>query len=192
MADNDKIVGKDASTNSYFNGNGEHLKFTESSMSIYSNDPREPHSAMHLNVDHDKGTFTVTTHNEDKSEKSSNTGNCFLTSACMKHFQEIFDDNCQELTILRWFRDKFVSQEDIKHYYKIAPTIVTAIDNDPNNQIIYDYIYENVIYDCIEAIKNGDYNFAYNRYKESILALEEQFARKEFQTRLVRSLKKIN
>ena len=42
----------------------------------------------------------------------------------MKYFKENFDDNCYELTVLRWFRDNFVSKEDIKHYYEVAPIIV--------------------------------------------------------------------
>ena len=83
MSDDDKIVEKNSTTNSYVNGRGEHLKFTNNSMSIYSDDPREPHSGVHINLDHDEGTFTVTTHNEDRTEKDSNTGNCFLTSACI-------------------------------------------------------------------------------------------------------------
>ena len=42
---------------------------------------------------------------------------------------------------------------------------------------------------CVTAIKNGDYDFAYNRYKNSILALEEQFARPKLTDRLVKTLK---
>ena len=46
----------------------------------------------------------------------------------MKYFQENFDDNCYELTVLRWFRDNFVSKEDKEHYYEIAPIIVETIN----------------------------------------------------------------
>ena len=60
----------------------------------------------------------------------------------MKYFQENFDDNCYELTVLRWFRDNFVSKEDIKHYYEIAPVIVEAINQEEKNDIIYDYIFK--------------------------------------------------
>ena len=116
-------------------------------------------------------------------------GGCYLTSACMKHMQEEFDDNCEELTILRWFRDKFVSEEDIKHYYKTAPIIVESIDKLEDNNKIYEYIYENVVYACVKAIKNKDYDFAYKRYKSSILVLEEQYARKTLEERLAKALK---
>lgn len=126
--------------------------------------------------------------NPSTGEVQSN-GGCYLTTACMKHMQEEFDDNCEELTILRWFRDKFVSKEDIKHYYKTAPIIVDTIDKLEDNKKIYEYIYENVVDACVKAIKNKDYDFAYNRYKSSILALEEQYARRTLEERLVNVLK---
>ena len=126
--------------------------------------------------------------NPSTGEVQSN-GGCYLTSACMKHMQEQFDDNCEELTILRWFRDKFVSEEDIKHYYKTAPVIVEAIDELDDNSKVYNYIYENIVSACVNAIKKGDYDFAYDRYKSSILTLEEKFARPKLQNRLVNALK---
>ena len=105
------------------------------------------------------------------------------------HKMEKFDDNCEELMILRWFRDKFVSKEDIEHYYKTAPTIVDVINESENNNEIFNFIYENVVSACVNAIKSGNYEFAYNRYKNSVLALEEQFARPALEKRLVKSLK---
>lgn len=107
----------------------------------------------------------------------------------MKHFQEQFDDNCEELTILRNFRDSFVSVEDIDYYYKIAPIIVEAINNVENNYSIYDYIYQNVVKVCVNAIKKGNYKFAYKRYKISIIILEEQFARPVLEQRFIKVLK---
>ena len=74
---------------------------------------------------------------------------------------------------------------EIKLNYK--PTI-----NDiENNSKIYDYIYKNVIKACVEAIKKGDYEFAYNRYKNSILTLEEEFARPKLTKRFIKILRKI-
>ena len=45
----------------------------------------------------------------------------------MKHQLKYFDDNCYELTTLRWFRDKFVTKSDIQYYYQIAPIIVNVL-----------------------------------------------------------------
>ena len=96
----------------------------------------------------------------------------------MKYMQERFDDNCYELTVLRWFRDNFVSREDIKHYYKTAPIIVESINSEEKSDLVYNYIYDNVVDYCVKQIENGNYEEAYNKYKNSILVLEEQFARK--------------
>ncbi len=97
----------------------------------------------------------------------------------MKHFQDEFDDNCYELTVLRWFRDNFVSKEDIALYYNVAPTIVENINSFEDNEDIYNYIYSHIVVACVKAIENNDYNFAYNRYKSSVLALNEQFGKKK-------------
>lgn len=95
----------------------------------------------------------------------------------MLYMQEDFDDNCNELMTLRWFRDNFVSKEDIKYYYKVAPVIVNRINSISDNSEIYTWIYEHIVNPCVIAIKQGNYEFAYNRYKNSILALEEQFVK---------------
>ena len=111
-----------------------------------------------------------------KPIKTNQQSGCYLTSACMKHMQENFDDNCYELQVLRWFRDNFVSKDDICKYYEIAPIIVSNIDQLKDNEKIYDYIYKNIVLACVNAIEIGNYEFVYNRYKNSVLALEEKYA----------------
>ena len=108
----------------------------------------------------------------------------------MKHMKETFDDNCEELTLLRWFRDNFVDREDIEHYYITAPIIVSAINNNEYCNEIYESIYYRVIKECVEAINRGDFDFAYQRYKESILELEELYARPSLEQRLIMTLKR--
>ena len=189
----DKTPNRDKDGN-YVNDKGVTIKVSEYQdgvkIDFYDKSPRDKdHKSIHTHINND-GTYKTEDNVKGSKEKSS--GSCYLTSACMNYFQESFDDNCEELTILRWFRDNFVTKEDIEHYYHTAPIIVAAIDNTPNNDCIYEYIYENVVNACVEAIKNGDYNFAYNRYKNSILSFEEIFARKELQKKLVKSLKRVN
>lgn len=104
----------------------------------------------------------------------------------MRHKLEQFDDNCEELMVLRWFRDNYVSKEDIAHYYKTAPLVVEAINEKENNDELYNYIYDNVVMVCVNAIKTGDYEFAYNRYKSSVLVLEEQFVKPKLEKKLVK------
>lgn len=186
MADRDKY-------GNYVNDKGVTIKITTDKngndhISFYGGEVDEPHDAAHLNINYDKESWTSTTHGPDKSDTSSGSGDCYLTSACMNHFQEKFDDNCYELTTLRWFRDNFVSKEDIKHYYEIAPMIVEEINKLENNEKVYTYIYENIVKACVDAIERNDYDFAYLRYKNSVLALEEEYVRPELQKRLVFAL----
>ena len=117
-----------------------------------------------------------------------NNGGCYLTTACMQHFAQQFNDKCYELQLLRWFRNNFVSEEDITHYYETAPIIVDAINQLPNNNVIYSQIYFDIIEYCVKAIEQGQYDIAYKRYKDSILALEEKYARSVLEQRLVRAL----
>lgn len=105
---------------------------------------------------------------------SDGTG-CYLTSACMRHMQDKFDDNCYELAVLRWFRDKYVTKEDIIHYYEVAPRIIERIEASENKDKIYEWIYEDVIKTSVNAIHEHDYEKAYSRYKNSVIALEETF-----------------
>ena len=157
---------------------------------IYSSDPKAgPHDSVHIKVNTDNKTYEAVT--KINGEKESSSGSCYLTTACMKYMQEMFDDNCYELTVLRWFRDNFVSKEDIQHYYQIAPIIVEAIDKEEQNEVIYNYIYDNVVDYCVTQIENGNYIEAYNRYKSSILSFEETFAKPLLQQKTVKTLKKV-
>lgn len=144
------------------------------------------HKSIHIKANDDGSFKTIDNVNGAKEESS---GQCYLTSACMKHFMEAFDDNCRELTILRWFRDRCVKETDKSYYYAIAPVIVNVIDNNSNGGELYGYIYNHIIAPCVEAIEAGDYEFAYERYKSSTLLLEKNIAKPELQKRLVRVLK---
>ena len=91
---------------------------------------------------------------------------------------EKFDYKCYALELLRWFRDKFVSKNEIDYYYEIAPLIVQELNNIENNNVIYSYIYNNVINRCVKAIENKDYKLAYLIYKNCIISLESELISK--------------
>ena len=187
MADRDKY-------GNYVNDQGVTIKITTNKkgkdhVSFYGGAVDKPHDAVHINIDYEKESWNSTTHGPDKSDTKPGAGGCYLTSTCMRHFQENFDDNCYELRVLRWFRDNFVLKEDVEHYYEIAPIIVEAIDKEEKSSIIYDYIYDNIVDYCIKQIEQGNYEKAYNRYKNSVLILEEQFAKPALTDRFVKILK---
>jgi len=186
----DRYIGKDGSelkVTPYSDGSGYKYDYYDSS--TYGN---SSHSSTHVKSDlNENWNRTDNDRENGAQEKSSGTG-CYLTSACMKNYNKLFNDNCEELRVLRWFRDNFVSKEDIEHYYQVAPIIVESIDKDFNREATYNYIYENIISPCVIAIKTGDYDYAYKRYKTSVLAFEEVYAKKELQKRLVKVLRKVN
>lgn len=159
----------------------------DTKIDVYTSDPRGPHESIHIAVDSDSKSAHIIDTTNGSTEHTD--VKCYLTSACMRYFQEQFDDNCYELTVLRWFRDNFGSKQDIEHYYEVAPIIVENINKEEKSDIIYDYIYDNVVDYCIEQIEQGNYEQAYSRYKNSVLTLEEQFARPALTNRMVKTLK---
>lgn len=159
-------------------------------VNIYGSDPKEPHDeSIHINIDYDKEKFSI--NEKSKGIKTSTDGKWFLTTACMKAMLDNFDDKCEELTILRWFRDNFVSENDKKYYYKIAPIIVKIINEKENQKELYKIIYEEIIIVCINAIKNEKYDIAYNTYKNSLLFLQENIVKPKQEEKLLKTLHKI-
>ena len=141
---------------------------------IYDNDPRDIHNeSIHIKYNGEKKGTLVTKTGDNPTETTDIS--CFLTTACMRYMQENFDDNCYELRVLRWFRDNFVSTDDKNHYYDVAPKIVDAIGKENESDLIYNYIYDNVVDYCVTQIENGNYNEAYKRYKDSIQLLEKYY-----------------
>jgi len=159
----------------------------DTKIDVYTSDPRGQHESIHIAVDSDSKSAHIIDTTNGSTEHTD--VKCYLTSACMRYFQERFDDNCYELTVLRWFRDNFVSKEDIEHYYEVAPIIVETINKEEKSGIIYDYIYDNIVDYCVEQIEQGNYEQAYSRYKNSVLTLEEQFARPVLTNRKAKTLK---
>lgn len=162
--------GEEFHVTPYSNGSG--YKYDYYSKSPYGN---APHDSVHVKSDLNENWSRTDNDRSNGTQDKSYGSGCYLTTACIQAKQEEFNDSCVELMTLRWFRDKFVSKEDIKHYYDIAPIIVNNINNLENKKQIYDWIYKNVILPCVNAIKTGDYEFAYSRYKNSVVVLEKQF-----------------
>lgn len=186
-------MGKDGSFG-FKNEKGTYIKVQEDKkgivhVGVYDKRPDDPtHKTIHINVDTNNKTYTTNDNTSGKNEPSS--GGCFLTTACMRYYKNNFDDNCYELTKLRWFRDNFVSEEDIKHYYTLAPIIVDEINKLDNSEDIYKNIYENVIVTCIKYMQNLDYKRTYEVYKKCILELEEKYVRPVLNQRLLDVLRK--
>lgn len=112
------------------------------------------------------------------SWSNSDSGGCYLTTACMLSMNA--SDNCNELMILRDFRDKMIDEdEDFKkiviEYYKKAPLIVNKIEKDNSKKKIYDDIYANTIIPCINFIKNKQYKEAVKVYGDCYNSLKDKY-----------------
>lgn len=172
-------MGRDKYGN-YINDKGVTIKITEDKrgkdhISFYDGPVDGDHIGVHVNIDYDKEKWSVETHGEGHSDKGTESGGCYLTSACMQKYSEEFDDNCYELNLLRWFRDNYVSKDDIEHYYRVAPKIVSQIDQQKNCASIYRGIYEKVVCVCVKAIEERKYALAYAIYKQNVLRLEKEY-----------------
>ncbi len=167
----------------YVNDKGVEIKASTSSsgktkIDIYDSCPakNEDHGSIHINFDENTGKGTITDTTSGKTETTDVS--CYLTTACMKHYMEEFDDNCYYLDILRWFRDNFVSKEDKKEYYEVAPKVVETIDHRNDANSIYQEIYYKVIQVCVKLIEYGRYDEAYEIYKNNVLDLQNKYVKK--------------
>ncbi len=101
---------------------------------------------------------------EEKQKNKNESDGCFITTACMK--SRGLDDNCEELEILRKFRDDYIKKSPngntvISEYYILAPHIAKTINNHKFSKEIYNSIYNKMILPIIELIKNKEYERAY-------------------------------
>jgi len=102
--------------------------------------------------------------------------NCFLTTACVQ--ARGLPDGCEELTVLRRFRDGYVRSIDggpalIAEYYDIAPGLVAAIEARSDRAAIFESIY-GVVRGCVDAIGEGDAEEALRRYHAMVAGLERR------------------
>ena len=87
-----------------------------------------------------------------------NSGGCYLTSACVE--AKGLPDDCEELTVLRNFRDNWLKQqpggaEEIAEYYMTAPQIVAEINKQADAREIWNELYDALVVPCVKLIQAG-------------------------------------
>jgi hypothetical protein len=102
---------------------------------------------------------------------------CYLTTACVK--SKNLPDNCLELEVLRGFRDKILMKDSrgkkaVKEYYKIAPEIVQAVENQENAQRIWNEVYGDIKH-AVLLVLSGNHNEAFDHYKQMTLRLKKNY-----------------
>jgi len=106
------------------------------------------------------------------SNQSSGGGSlCFITTAVCG--SRGLPDDCEELQVLRAFRDSVMQAPQyevlVKRYYKIAPRIVRAIDALPFARGLYDFIYYKYICVALYLIARGHNHAAVVVYSDMVL-----------------------
>jgi len=101
------------------------------------------------------------------SNNSSFNMGCFLTTACCQY--KGLPDDCEELTVLRKFRETFVSKPVIDEYERIAPRLAAKIIHAP---FMCEYVYSTVK-DCVDLIKEEKNREALIRYTQMVKTLEK-------------------
>ena len=94
-------------------------------------------------------------------------GGCFITTAICE--TENLPDNCEELELLRAFRDHYVrrlpdGKAIIDEYYREAPLIVSAIKCKSNSAEIFKFLKEKFLDDAVHAVRAGLHEMAMTIY----------------------------
>ena len=110
--------------------------------------------------------------------KDEGGSTCYLSTACVVAMD--LSDNCEELNILRKFRDDYMATDmkmknDICEYYKYAPQIVKSINLLSDYKEIYKDIYTRLICPCVKYITKGEYQKAYKLYKSIYFELKNKY-----------------
>ncbi len=133
---------------------------------------------------HDDGS-KVTGYGDSKSEskraaseKSSSSGGiCFITTACVEAVG--LPDDCDELQILRKFRDEYVQylndgKEMLNHYYSKSSEIVSAISRSDSAKEEYHRVFQEV-QETVSCILAGQESKAVDVYRQLVQRLEKTY-----------------
>ena len=112
--------------------------------------------------------------NQASVSAASNSGGggwCFITTAVCESSGK--PDDCEELKILRKFRDEFMLADEerkklVAEYYEIAPEIVRKIKTLENAGEIFSEILDRFIITCVMYIEKGCNQCALNHYVRMI------------------------
>lgn len=106
---------------------------------------------------------------------------CFITTACVQAHG--LPDDCEELTVLRQFRDSYMlgqpgGEELVELYYRVAPAIVRGIGRRSDAVEILEGLYA-VVRQCVAAIQADRPEAAREVYTSMIMRLFEEYGDEE-------------
>lgn len=121
---------------------------------------------------------SASSYHHSSSSSSYSDGFCFITTAACAALNA--GDDCECLNILRNFRDEHIADTDegkqlILEYYKIAPGIVDILNELPDSESEYLFLWNNFIKPSCEEIGNHNWNEAEIIYINMVKSLCERF-----------------
>lgn len=104
-----------------------------------------------------------TSYSASSYSSSSSSSGCFITTAACEALHK--GDSCDELNLLRKFRDEHISDSTdgeklIIEYYRIGPDIVDKINSSPNPKKVYSEMWKKYIKPSYDEINNQNWEKA--------------------------------
>lgn len=101
-----------------------------------------------------------------QAQTADSGGMCFITTAVCEYMN--LPDDCEELQILRKFRDEYLLKDEelkkyVDEYYSLAPGIKTALEKHPYKDDVYSNMLV-LIKGAVLAAKNSDYELCIDLY----------------------------
>ncbi len=121
--------------------------------------------------------FTLTTY-EELAAGFKKPSLCFITTAVCEFRGQ--PDDCEMLQMFREFRDGYLQGCSdgpglIRDYYNCAPGIVSHIDYCGDRQKVYDFLYQEYLLPCQDALQAGDVAQCKETYVRMMRKLKKQY-----------------
>lgn len=111
---------------------------------------------------------------------------------CKYHLRDKYKEEGVEVRTIRWLEDNFFTSEDLDNYRKVSDLLVDEINNLKYGNVIYDYLYDEMIEPCVNAINIYDFKYAYIIYRSTLYQLNEELLKPSLEKKLVKVLKNKN
>ena len=119
--------------------------------------------------------------------KQQNNFTCPIVRECLSTNIKESDLIEKYISLFNKFFEFSMLDAERDFYKKITPVIYRAMNSQENCQEIYTTLYYDSILPCLNAISKGEYCFAYKKYKETILELENNYCHNGIARSITRS-----
>lgn len=136
----------------------------------------------YLQVKQTVGPTTVTLNSVARSyytwsDSGGCGGGCFITSAAVDIMG--LEDDCEELTSLRWFRDTYMLSDGEKaakvaEYYFMGPLIVNALQKQDDYTIFMEMLFNTFIIPAVKLLEELEYEKAEELYESMFITAKSK------------------